>query len=82
MYVVEIKIGIGLDNLVFGMSQQEVKNTLGEPDKINETEKIDGIVYYFNNELIKTKFDQNESLKLYSIEVLNFRSRPSIGRVI
>jgi len=67
----EIKIGIGLDNLVFGMSQEEVKNTLGEPDKVNEREMDNAIVYYFNNELIKAKFDEEEDLKLYSIEVHN-----------
>lgn len=67
----EIKIGVGLDNLVFGMSQEEVKNILGIPDKVTDTEKENGIVYYFNNKLIKTKFDKDENLRLYSIEVYN-----------
>ena len=66
-----IKIGVGLDNLVFGMSQEEVKKIMGCPDKISETEKEDGIVYYFNDPLIKTKFDKNEDCKMYSIEVYN-----------
>lgn len=69
--IVEIKIGIGLDDLIFGMSQEEVKNILGKPDKVNDIEKNKGIVYYFYNELIKTKFDEEEDLKLYSIEVHN-----------
>jgi len=69
--IIEIKIGIGLDNLIFGMSQEEVISTLGEPDKVNATEMDNVIVYYFNNELIKTKFDEEEDLKLYSIEVHN-----------
>ena len=33
----EIKIGVGLDNIVFGMSQEEVKNLLGLPDKVSNT---------------------------------------------
>ncbi|EHQ88894.1 hypothetical protein [Desulfosporosinus youngiae] len=67
----EIKIGIGLDCLVFGMSQKEVEDILGKPDKTSETEKDKGIVYYFYDKLIKTKFDKEEDLKLYSIEVHN-----------
>ncbi|MGC7873763.1 hypothetical protein ACPUYX_19905 [Desulfosporosinus sp. SYSU MS00001] len=67
----EIKTGIGLDQLIFGMSYEEVRNILGEPDKILETEKIDGVVYYFYDQLIKTKFDKRKNEKLYSIEVHN-----------
>jgi hypothetical protein len=67
----EIKIGIGLDNLIFGMSQDEVKSILGMADKITETEKEEGIVCYFNKLLIKTKFDKNEDCRMYSIEVFN-----------
>ena len=46
--MMEIKIGIGLDNIVFGMSQEDVNSIFGIPDKISETEKINGIVYYYN----------------------------------
>lgn len=67
----EIKIGIGLDNIVFGIFQEDVINLLGEPDKISETEKVDGIVYYYNNQMIKIKFDLLENGKLYSFEVYN-----------
>ena len=67
----EVKIGIGLDDLVFGMSAKDVKNILGTPDRISETEKTEGIVYYYNDLFIKTKFDLNEDGKMYSIEVFN-----------
>ena len=67
----EIKIGIGLEDLVFGMSQEDVKSIMGEPDKISETEREDGIVYYFNGLLIKTKFHKDEDCRMYSIEIFN-----------
>ena len=69
----EIKIGIGVDNLVFGMSQEEVKGIVGEPNKITEIEECGWILYYFNDLLIKTIFDKNEDCKMYSIEVFNPR---------
>ena len=65
----EIKVGIGLDNIVFGMLQDEVIGILGEPDKISETENSYGIIYYFNNLLTKVGFDIEKDNKLYSIEV-------------
>ena len=69
----EIKIGIGLDNLIFGMSQDEVKSILGVPDKINDEDYA--IVFYYNSKMIKVKFDKDEHLKLYSIEVVNQDAR-------
>jgi len=67
----EIKIGIGIENLFFGMKQTEIKCILGEPNKINEDEMEDGIVYYYNDKMIKLKFDKEEDYKLNSIEVHN-----------
>ena len=67
----EIIIGIGLDNIIFGMSQEEIKSILGEPDKINSEEIDYGIVYYFNKEMLVVKFDKDENFKLYSIESFN-----------
>ena len=67
----EVKIGIGLDDIVFGMSQEEVKSILGLPDKVYEFEEIKAIVYCYNKFLIKIYFDRREYLKLYTIEVSN-----------
>lgn len=30
----EIKIGVGLDDLIFGMFKKDILNILGQPDKI------------------------------------------------
>ena len=70
----EIKIGLGLDNLIFGMLQEDVIDLMGEPDKISDTEKENGVVYYYNDQLIKVKFDQEEGSKLYAIEAFNQES--------
>lgn len=71
----EIKIGIGIENLFFGMSEEEVREILGKPDKINEEEKVDGTVYYYNSKIIKLKFDKRQQCRLYSIEVHNPQMR-------
>ena len=68
---IQIKIGIGLDNIIFGIFQDDVINLLGKPDKILDTEKEDGIVYYYNNLMVKTKFDLLEGGRLYSFEIYN-----------
>lgn len=70
-WAMEIVIGIGLEPLIFGMSQDEVKSIWGKPDKITNEELEFAIIYYYNEKLIKTKFDRDEDLKLYSIEVFN-----------
>lgn len=64
----KIKIGVGIDNIVFGMSQEEVKNLLGLPDKVSDTEWSHGVVLTFNSIMTKFKFDKKENLKLVSIE--------------
>lgn len=64
----DVKIGVGLDNIVFGMSQDEVKNLLGAPDKVSNTEWTYRIVLTFNSLMTKFKFDEKENLKLVSIE--------------
>ena len=66
-----LKIGIGLDNLIFGMCQEEVISLMGKPDKIVRTEPFGDIYYYFNNQLTKLEFDSSEDYRLYTIEVFN-----------
>ena len=45
----EIKIGTGLDKLIFGMVQNDVESILSKPDKINDidTESDNAIIYYY-----------------------------------
>ncbi|MCR3759759.1 hypothetical protein KYB31_12320 [Clostridium felsineum] len=65
----DIKIGVGIEEVLFGMKQEDVIEILGKPDKINYEEKEEGIVYYYNDKMIKLKFDKSDHYKLYSIEV-------------
>jgi|LSQX01.3.fsa_nt_gb hypothetical protein len=65
----EIKTGIGFSNIIFGMYQEEVIKILGKPNKINKEELINHIVYYYNDRMIKLKFDEEEYYKLVSIDV-------------
>ncbi|EGW41880.1 hypothetical protein [Desulfosporosinus sp. OT] len=51
----EVTIGIGLDNVVFGMTQDDVKTLLGEPNKITDQELDFAIIYYYNEKMLKTK---------------------------
>jgi len=67
----EVKIGIGLSDVIFGMSIENVEKNLGKPNKISETDKPDGIVFYYNEPMIKVKFDKEFDSKLYSFEVFN-----------
>lgn len=67
----KIIIGVGLDNIIFGLSQDEVKDILGKPDKVSETEKTDNIVYSYNYNLTKYKFDKDEDYRLETIETYN-----------
>lgn len=67
----EIIIGRGLGDIVFGMYEDDIVSMLGEADKINYSEKENGVVYYYNDKMIKLKFDKDEDGKLYSIEVFH-----------
>jgi hypothetical protein len=69
--VIKIVIGNGIENLIFGMFETDVLFALGDPDKISDTEKEDGIVYYYNKLMLKVKFDLLNQGKLYSIELHN-----------
>jgi len=58
----EIKIGTGLDEVQFGISQNRLVELTSKPDKINEVGKeLDfAKICYYNKEKIKYKFDKNE----------------------
>ncbi|MBN1499713.1 MAG: hypothetical protein JW982_06150 [Spirochaetes bacterium] len=69
----EIKIGIGLDNVFFGIKEDKLIQLLGDPDRINEIdmELPDSRILYYNDQFTKYKFDKNENYRLYSIETYN-----------
>ena len=74
----EIKIGNGCNNIVFGMSEKNVKNVLGEPNKEYCRYISSGCnhkVYQYNDLMIAPIFHEEENFKLYTIEVYNTNIR-------
>ena len=77
-----VEIGKGMSNIIFGMTENEVIATLGKPDKV-----IAGIddnkEFLYNSLKLKLIFDSEEGNRLYSIEVfkkeVTFLSTEVIG---
>lgn len=67
----EIMIGSGVGPIVFGMTQEEVQEILGYPDKSSENAKPSSITITYNDIMMKFGFDQDENCKLYDIEIAN-----------
>lgn len=65
----EIKVGIGIDDIYFGMSQKDVVAKLGKPDKINSNLMKNAVTYFYNDKMALFYFDEEDDLKLTSIEV-------------
>lgn len=67
----DIQIGRGLDQYIFGLKESDVIQLLGNPDKISTEERDNRIVYYYNNVRSKFFFDIESDDKLISIETSN-----------
>lgn len=65
----EIKIGIGIEDIFFGMSKDEIKVILGEPDKIIRGAVEDWITYEYFDKMIRLIFSKEQNDKLITIEV-------------
>ncbi|EMF82808.1 hypothetical protein LEP1GSC188_3019 [Leptospira weilii serovar Topaz str. LT2116] len=83
-----IEIGKGLNGLYFGMSRDEVKSKLGEPDEIYEYD-YEGFLstgYEYFSEEAEYEFDKEEGDRLYSITISNpsirLFGKPIIGESI
>lgn len=77
-----IEIGKGLPNIIFGMTENEVIATLGKPNRIL-TCREDGKEFLYNSLKLKLFFGFEEGNRLYSIEVfkkeVTFLSTEVIG---
>ena len=77
-----IEIGKGLSNIIFGMSENDIVAILGKPDRII-TCREDGKEFLYNSLKIKLFFGFEEGNRLYSIEVfrknVTFLSTEVIG---
>lgn len=77
-----IEIGKGLSNIIFGMTENEVIATLGKPDRVI-ADIDDNKEFLYNSLKLKLIFDSEEGNRLYSIEVfkkeVTFLSTEVIG---
>lgn len=61
-----IEIGKGLSNVIFGMTENKVIATLGKPDRII-TCREDGKEFLYNSLKLKLFFDFEEGNRLYQV---------------
>ena len=59
----EIKLKFGIDNLLFGMKEQDVIKVLGKPDTQYKDEE-ENVVFMYNTRILRLIFYKEEALKL------------------
>lgn len=59
----EIKLKYGIDNLLFGMKEQDVTKILGKPDTQYKDEE-DNVVFMYNTRKLRLIFYKEESFRL------------------
>ena len=66
----EIKIGVGFSQIKFGMTEQQVRELLDEPDETEEMRFEDGgsaNIYYYDELGISLSFEEEENFRLMEI---------------
>lgn len=69
---IDIIPGKGIGDIVFGITQEEVKNILGEPEKVERhysknRNNFDSIRWHYPNKGLKLSFEEKYEFKLSSI---------------
>jgi len=84
----EIKLGIGLDKIIFGSTESEIKEFLGQPDRVRMDEEYEEFEPMFQYNSIKTRltFYKNHGGKLGYIRSsnpdLSYKNKKIIGKSI
>lgn len=67
-----LKPGVGVDNLIFGMRQSEIEQIMGKPDQtmVDDDDEIQ-IMWIYNKQKIRLTFYANEDNKLGYIRTSN-----------
>jgi hypothetical protein len=70
----KIELGKGLDNLYFGMSRDEFKEIMGEPDEVESIENEDlpedlSEAWHYDDMELSASFDKMEDWRLTSLAV-------------
>lgn len=64
----KIQVQQGFDDLRFGMSREEVKSVLGEPDEVTVPEEDDTMEVWHYDELeVSVSFEEEEEWSVYTI---------------
>lgn len=68
----KLKLEIGIGRLKFGLSESEVEELLGIPDKnIKDPDSDDSIIWIYNDEKIRLTFYKDEERRLGYMETSN-----------
>lgn len=83
----ELKPHIGVDDLVFGLSEEEIRSLLGTPDLIDEAwiDESELIYQYNKHKLRLSFFNENNGLLSYircANDNIKYKNHPIIGRNI
>ena len=52
----DIAVGVGLGDLIFGMAMADVIRVVGEPDKALDIEETGTVEYFFNSAMLTVRF--------------------------
>lgn len=71
----EIKPGIGVGEVHYGMTEQEVISKLGRPDRVDESEYVEGIgninrELWYSSRNITFTFDEEDDFRLGVITIM------------
>lgn len=67
-YIINPKVGFGF--LKFGMSFKDVKNQLGPPEEVDDSDEYESILYSYESKGINfLSFDKDENFRLVAIEL-------------
>ena len=84
----KLKLGIGIDNIIFGATQNEIESLLGKPDRIRVDEEYGEFepMIQYNSKQIRLTFYKKHSGKLGYIRSSNpsieFNNKKIIGKSI
>jgi len=83
----EVKLGVGIDCLKFGMKQNQIEEILGKPDKIKlDSDESDRLILEYNSQNLRLIIYLNEESKLGYISTTNllisFEGKKIIGQEV
>lgn len=82
----QLKPGIGIDEIIFGLKEADIIKLLGKPDKTFTDEEDDDLIYQYNKLRLCLTFLKEEGNKLRYIrcanQALTFNGKPLLDQPI